>query len=147
MTISKRNISHRGAMILRLASVLILATCAFWPLQRSQVNQTKIVAPANSLPDLHGRAAVEHLKQEDLYDSLAEAVAAARYNADALPSPDAYQFSNTAQRLRATFTSSGARVMSSKGGRDHELTIKLIGYGYGSRMTRLDSQKIMAHKN
>ena len=147
MTISKSNISYRCALILRLASTLILAACASLPSLRSQVNQTKIIAPANSLPDLRGQAAVEHLKQEGLYDSLAEAMAAARYNSDALASGDAYQFSNPSHNLRATFTSSGARVTSSNGGRDRELTIKLIGYGYGSRMTGLYSRNIVAHQN
>jgi len=94
-----------------------------------------------------GQEAVEHLKQEGLYDALAEAVAAARYNADSTPSGDAYQFSNPAQGLRATFTSSGARFVSSKGRRDRELAIKLIGYGYGSRMTALDSRNIVASRN
>jgi len=70
-------------------------------------------------------------------------MAAARYNADPLPSPNAYQFSNPSQGLRATFTSSGARIVSSPGARDRDLTIKLIGYGYGSRMTELDSQKFL----
>src|SRR5262245_58298256 len=74
-------------------------------------------------------------------------MAAARYNADPLPSPNAYQFSNPSQGLRATFTSSGARIVSSPGARDRDLTIKLIGYGYGSRMTELDSQKIVARRN
>src|SRR5262249_62275459 len=104
-------------------------------------------APSNPLRNLHGQAAVEHLKQEGLYDTLAEAVATARYNADHLPSPDAYQFSNPAQGLRATFTSSGARIVSSPGGRERDLTIKLIGYGYGSRMTGLGSQNIVARQN
>ena len=76
-----------------------------------------------------------------------EAAAAARYNADTTPSGDAYQFSNPSQNLRATFKSSGARFVSSKGGRDRELAIKLIGYGYGSRMTGLDSRNIVARLN
>src|SRR5262245_41928105 len=139
--------SRRGAYLLRLALLSVLAGCAIWLGTGSQVNYTKTVAPANPLPDLHGQAAVEYLKQAGLYDTLAEAMAAARYNADALPSPDAYQFSNPAQSLRATFTSSGGRITSSKGGRDRELTFKLIGYGYGSRITNLDSRNIVARQN
>src|SRR5262245_25668667 len=139
--------SRRGAYLLRLALLSVLAGCAIWLGTGSQVNYTKTVAPANPLPDLHGQAAVEYLKQAGLYDTLAEAMAAARYNADALPSPDAYQFSNPAQSLRATFTSSGGRITSSKGGRDRELTFKLISYGYGSRITNLDSRNIVARQN
>jgi hypothetical protein len=147
MTISNNLFFRRGAQLLRLASVLILAGFALWLLYRVPVNYAKTGAPANPLPDLRGHAAVEHLKQEGLYNTLAEAVAAARYNADPAPSGDAYRFSNPAQRIRATFTSSGARFVSSKGGRDRELATKLIGYGYGSRMTTLDSQNIVARRN
>src|SRR4030095_1570769 len=147
-TMTKYNsyFSHRITPTLRFISVLILSGCALWLGLRIPVDHQKTVAPANHLPNLQGQAAVEHLKQEVLYCSLTEAVAAARYNADPL-APGAYQFSNPAQDLRATFTSSGARVTSSKGGRDRELTIKLIGYGYGSRMTELYSQNIVARQN
>src|SRR5215813_5315136 len=147
MTKYSSYVSHRIKLSLRLISVLILAGCALWLGLRVPVNHPKTVASANPLPTLHGQAAVEHLKQEGLYDTLAEAMAAARYNADGLPSPDAYQFYNPAQSLRVTFTSSGARIASSKGERERDLTIKLIGYGYGSRMTGLDSQNIVARQN
>lgn len=147
MTISNNFFLRRGAQLLRLASVLILAGCALWLVLRVPVNHARAVTPANPLPDLRGREAVDHLKQEGLYDTLAEAVAAARYNADTMPSVDAYQFSNPVQGLRATFTSSGARFVSSKGGRYRELATKLIGYGYGSRMTALDSRNIVARRN
>jgi hypothetical protein len=139
--------SRRIIPILRLASVLILAGCAFWFELPVPVHHSKAIATANPLPNLRGTEAVEHLKQEGLYASLAEALAAARYNAEPLPSPHSYKFSNPAHDLRAAFTSSGARVMSSKGGREPELVIKPIGYGYGSRITGLDSQKIVARGN
>src|SRR5215813_12607379 len=111
MTTDNSNFSHRGSLSLRLISVLILAGCALLLGLRVPVNHPNTVALANPLPDLNGQAAVEHLKQEGLYDTLAEAVAAARYNADPQPSPGAYQFSNPAHGLHATFTSSGARVV------------------------------------
>ena len=147
MTISNNFFFRRIAQLLRLASVLILAGCALWLGLQVPVNHARAGATANPLPDLRGLEAVEHLKQEGLYDTLAEAVAAARYNADTLPSGDAFRFSNPAQNLRATFTSSGARLVSSKGRRDRELAIKLISYGYGSRMTGLDSRNIVARRN
>src|SRR5262245_44259423 len=139
--------SHRVAHLLRLALFSVLAGCSIWLLLRGQVNHPMTVAPANDLPNLEGPAAVEHLKQEGLYGSLTEAVAAARYNADPLPSPDYYEFSNPAQGIRATLGSSGARITMSKGGPAHELTFKLIGYGYGSRRPALYSQHIVARRN
>src|SRR5262245_42173014 len=146
MTTNNSYFSHRITLILRLISVLILAGCALWLGFRVPVSHLKTVAPANHLPNLQGQAAFEYLKQEGLYGSLTDAMAAARYNADPL-APGAYQFSNPSQGLRATFGSSGARITSSKGGRDRELTFKLIGYGYGSRRTGLDSQNIVARQN
>src|SRR5262245_46697883 len=139
--------SRRGAHLLRLALLSVLAGCAIWLLPRGQVNHPKTVAPANPLPELSGQAAVEHLKQEGLYGSLTEAVAAARYNADPLPSPDYYEFSNPSQGIRATLGSSGARITMSKGGPAHKLIFKLIGYGYGSRRTAVYSQNIVASRN
>src|SRR5262249_37909181 len=142
MTTYSSYFSHRSGQFLRLASVMILAGFSICLGLRGAVNHMKTVSPANPLPDLRGQPAVEYLKQQGLYASLAEAVAAARFNADTLPSPDAYQFSNPGQGLRATFTSSRARIVSSKVGRESELTFKVIGYGYGSRRTELYSQNI-----
>jgi hypothetical protein len=135
-------ISSRLGAILRLSLASALAACLLWPGTTAPINQLKTSSTVNPLPELRGQAAVEHLKREGIYASLAEAVKASLYKAEALPSGDAYRFSNPAQGLRATFTPSGARVASSRGGR--ELVIKPIGYGYGRRMTRLDSQKIVA---
>jgi len=137
--------SSRLGAILRLSLASALAACLLWPGTTAPVNQLKTSSTVNPLPELRGQAAVEHLKREGIYASLAEAVKASLYKAEALPSGDAYRFSNPAQGLRATFTPSGARVASSRGGR--ELVIKPIGYGYGRRMTRLDSQKIVARGN
>src|SRR5262245_58624713 len=146
--------SRLGAFV-RLSLASALAACLLWPGTTAPVNQLKTSSTAPPLPELRGRAAVEHLKREGIYASLAEAVKASLYKAEALPSGDAYRFSNPAQGLRATFTPSGARVASSRGGR--ELVIKPIGYGYGRsgygrsgygrRMTLLDSQKIVARGN
>src|SRR5262249_21323574 len=58
--------------------------CALWMGHRVPVNYARTGAPANPLPNLRGHAAVEHLKQEGLYNTLAEAAAAARYNATTL---------------------------------------------------------------
>jgi sugar lactone lactonase YvrE len=82
MTISNNFFSRRIARLLRLTSALILAGCALWMGHRVPVNYAKTGAPANPLPNLRGHAAVEHLKQEGLYNSLAET--AARYNATTL---------------------------------------------------------------
>src|SRR5262245_60268105 len=84
MTISNNFFSRRIARLLRLTSALILAGCALWMGHRVPVNYARTGAPANPLPNLRGHAAVEHLKQEGLYNTLAEEAAAARYNATTL---------------------------------------------------------------
>ncbi len=99
------------------------------------------------LPTLRGHEAVEHLKQQGLYNSLAEAMAAARYNSHPLPSAKAYQFSNPANDFRATFTSSGMSVVSANSKRDRELVIELIGYGYGSRLQAASDGTLGANQN
>ena len=74
MTTYSRYFSHRSGQFLRLASVMILAGFSIWLGLRCPVNHPKTLAPSNPLPDLRGQPAVEHLKQEGLYDTLAEAI-------------------------------------------------------------------------
>jgi hypothetical protein len=74
MTISNNFFFRRTARLLRLATVLILAGCALWVGYRVPLNYAKTSAPANPLPDLRGHAVDEHLRQEGLYNSLAEAI-------------------------------------------------------------------------
>ena len=100
--------SHLGA-VLRLSLASALAACLLWPGTTAPVNQLKTSSTVNPLPELRGQAAVEHLKREGVYASLTEAVKASMYKAEALPSGDAYRFSNHAQGFRATFTPSGAQ--------------------------------------
>ena len=76
----------------------------------SAVATAATVSPA--LPALQGEAAVQQLKQQGLYDSLSEAVAAIRYKrrSEGQPIltglPTAFQAANPAQRLAAYFTPS-----------------------------------------
>jgi hypothetical protein len=69
MTISNNFFSRRIARLLRLTSALILAGCALWMGHRVPVNYARTGAPANPPPNLRGHAAVEHLKQEGLYNT------------------------------------------------------------------------------
>jgi hypothetical protein len=106
------------------------------------VDPTKEGSPP--MPALRGEAAIRHLEQTGRRDSLSAALAAARYKVKASEG-GGYEASNPKQRLHATFTTSGARVASLKGGR--ELVLKPIGYGYGSGIIDLDSHNITARGN
>ncbi|HKQ74877.1 MAG TPA: FG-GAP repeat protein [Blastocatellia bacterium] len=74
MTISNNFFFRRGARLLRMASVLMLAGCALWLGHRVPVSHARTGAPANPPPELRGRGAVEYLKHEGLYGMLAEAI-------------------------------------------------------------------------
>jgi hypothetical protein len=74
MTISNNFFFPRIIQPSRLASMLILAGCALWLGLRVPVNYARTVTPANPLPDPREQKAVEHLKQEGLYDTLAETI-------------------------------------------------------------------------
>src|SRR5262245_46466996 len=82
---SAMTISSRLGAILRLFLASALAACLLWPGTTAPVNQLNTSSTAPPLPELRGQAAVEHLKREGIYASLAEAVKAPLYKADALP--------------------------------------------------------------
>ena len=64
----------------------------------------------NDSPNLTGEKAVTHLKETGAYNSLAEAMTAARYKADA--TSEGASVNNHANNLRGTFTTTGLRLES-----------------------------------
>jgi FG-GAP repeat len=90
---------------------------------------------ANSpLPILQGTLAVDHLKEQGLYGSLQEAVAAARYGVYKV-STDSGEWlaDNPAQQLRARFTTAGLQLDAPGDGRAHRFAMSLRSAGYGNR--------------
>jgi FG-GAP repeat/Putative Ig domain len=96
------------------------------------------------MPSLRGQAAIGHLKQTGLYNSLSAALTAAPYQIEERKI-GGYQASNPKQGYRTIFTSQGVEVRgTSRTGEDWQLGMKLIGYGYGERKKAVTSAGLKA---
>ncbi len=131
---------------------------------RVSARATAAVSPV--LPALQGEAAVQQLKEQGLYDSLSEAVAASRYKLrwEGQPAlsgvPPSYLASNPAQRIAAYFTPAELhlaplaeeREVLSRG-RASETSawrgaMRLVGYGYGESLLAVGAAaELAAHEN
>ncbi|MEW6210211.1 MAG: HYR domain-containing protein [Acidobacteriota bacterium] len=125
--------------------------------QASAVGREAVTA-GGSLPNLQGEDAVEHLKKQGLYSSLAEAMTAARYKvyADERGEVDFYA-DNPAQRMSMKFDdgamrltikqplassddkrSKDAKAKALRDGKPRyrrgEASLRLVGAGYGNRL-------------
>lgn len=114
-------------------------------------------SPAVALPALQGEPAVQQLKEQGLYDSLTEAVAAARYKLrwEDQPGlrglPPAYHAPNPAQRFAAYFTPTelhlAALPADREAGRDSQApapaewraAMRFVGYGYGENLLPVEA--------
>jgi hypothetical protein len=87
------------------------------------------------MPALSGEAAVRHLRQTGLYDSLSAALAAARYEVEEREG-GGYEASNPKQNFRIVFITEGVEAHgSSPMGLGWRLGMRLSAYGYGERKT------------
>jgi len=101
---------------------------------------------------LRGDAAIEHLKQQGAYDSLAAAMDAAVYAIDRTDrGPDdghegAYGAANPANALQTSFSADAVRVRST-GAEPWQLGLRLKGYGYGEDVVGLMPGTMRAQGN
>ena len=108
-----------------------------------------------SRPNLRGQQAIEQLKQQGLYSSLQQAMAATRYKAEweAQTTPagvgGAYELMNEAHNLRAYVAASELRVipLSPDALRSWQLGMKLVGYGCGDSLSSITASEITAKEN
>jgi hypothetical protein len=102
--------------------------------------------PGGLLPALQREAALNHLKEQGLYGSLQEAVAAARYGFYQEPKRSGdWRANNPAQRLSARLTPDGLQVVTGgDGGRSHRLGMKLRSAGYGERQMAAKAGRLTA---
>ena len=96
--------------------------------------------PAIGMPALHGEAAIDHLKQDGSYESLAEAMAMARYSVNWVDHPrmknwgGAYESHNTAHGFTTYFTPEAIHLVQGvEGNPEWSLEMKLRGIGYGNQ--------------
>jgi hypothetical protein len=154
-------------MLLRICRILIAvfiaATLAFftdWPARLVHHSSATVVAAshaANDSPQFHtlqGQEAIEHLKQQDAYDSLAEAIDSIKYEARQQGSPkiealgEAYELPNEAQDLVAYIKPDGIHVTSLGSEKaDWQLGLTLKDYGYGKRMVPIYPGLVEASAN
>ena len=99
---------------------------------------------ARPTPDLRGPAAIRHLEQTGLYNSLSAAVTAARYQIEARKE-GGHEAANPKQGYRTVFTREGVEVRgSSRTGGKWRLGMKLTAYGYGERKKAVTSADVKA---
>ncbi|HMV99781.1 MAG TPA: FG-GAP repeat protein, partial [Acidobacteriota bacterium] len=105
--------------------------------------QPPVFSPANEgMPSLSGEKAVTYLKEQGGYDSLGDAIAAARYSANwanttRIPtvSGGAYEADNPAQGFTSYFTPEGVHLVAAgEGTPAWFLEMKLQGIGYGDKL-------------
>src|SRR5437660_1910178 len=99
---------------------------------------------------LQGKAAVDYLKEQGIYQQLRASIEATNYELTRAPqpgnsvtsttkhSPEVYLASNPAQKLSAQFSAEEVRLESSQG-EAKEAVLKLRGYGYGKNMLALSA--------
>jgi len=102
-------------------------------------------APAPAPATLQGEAALQQLKTNGGYASLAAAMTAARYRINAAPAQPGnavapFYANNPGQQLRASFAPAEVRVNAAPNKTDAktggaELRLQLVGYGYGDKLT------------
>lgn len=154
----------------KLTVAAIISGLAAWlPLPALHVPSSASARAANrpsaALPALQGEKAVEQLKEQGLYDSLQDALAAARYELrwEEQPAlrhlPPSYHAPNPAQRLNAYFTSQGLHLAPQRASREAaeinrasdqaewQAEMRLIGYGYGESLLSVGPAELVAEDN
>lgn len=110
-------------------------------------SQPGVLSPAGEgMPSLSGEKAVTYLKENGVYTSLGEAMAAARYGVNQVPSQvngshrPLYEADNPAQGFTTTFTPEGIELGSAESGKAKwALEMKLSGIGYGDQLSEISS--------
>ncbi len=133
----------------RLARFLIIVAMALigcyaglTAIRTAGADSTNKAAPP--MPALRGPAAIRHLEQTGLYNSLSAALTAARYEI-AERREGIYEAGNPKQGYRAVFTREGVEVRgSSLAGSEWRLGMKLTAYGYGERKKAVTSGGLKA---
>ena len=136
-TTSVRCLKSQRIYILRFLIIVALVLIGVYASLKSTrtvgADSTHKAAPPPVHPTLHGPAALKHLEQTGLYNSLSSAVTAAEYGIEERKA-GGYEAPNPGQSYRTVFTRAGVEVSGTgRNGSDWWLGMKLTGYGYGQR--------------
>src|SRR5262249_19724913 len=134
--------------VTRFLIVVAALICGYFTLTTGRTagaDSTKnhtLPAPALSRP-----AAIRHLEQTGLYNSLSAAVTAARYQIEARKE-GGHEAANPKQGYRTVFTREGVEVRrSSRTGGKWRLGMRLTAYGYGEREKAVTSADVKARED
>lgn len=137
-----------------LGSLLGLALWSFGHDERQKTLSAAPISSAEALPNLQSEAALAHLKQRGIYQTIRRQLEAEHYRIRPLPAGGApvgqasYRADNHAQQLRADFAPDGLRLsprQESQGQRQSRM--KLIGYGYGAQLLPASAARLTAAGN
>jgi FG-GAP repeat protein len=138
----KKQRSHITRFLIIASMALIGCYAGHTATRTAGADSTKNVAAPPS--DLRGPAAIRHLEQTGLYNSLSAAVTAARYQIEARKE-GGHQAANPKQGYRTVFTREGVELRGlSPTGSEWRLGMKLTAYGYGQRKKALASANVKA---
>ena len=147
-----QSLPHRVAVCLVVALALLLTR----EIRSDATKQTTSTGLAvnEAMPTLEGAKAIEHLKQRGTYDSLQEAMAAVKYEAQWQPSPKleglgaAYELKNAKNNLLAYITADGLQATSlGETQKPWRLGLTLKNYGYGNSLSALQAGEVTSKGN
>ena len=135
----------------------LLLGLALWSFGHDERQKTLSAAPissAEALPNLQGEAALAHLKQRGIYQTIRRQLEAEHYRIRPLPAGGApvgqaaYRADNHAQQLRADFAPDGLRLSPRQESQGQwQSRMKLIGYGYGAQILPASAARLTAAGN
>ena len=136
----------------------LLLGLALWSLghdaQRQKPLSAAPISSAEALPNLQGEAALAHLKQRGIYQTIRRQLEAEHYRIRPLPAGSApagqaaYRADNLAQQMRADFAPDGLRLSPGQQSQGQwQSRMKLIGYGYGAQLLPASAARLTAAGN
>ena len=135
----------------------VLLGLTLWSFGHDERQKTLCAAPissAEALPNLQGEAALAHLKQRGIYQTIRRQLEAEHYRIRPLPAGGApvgqasYRADNHAQQLRADFAPDGLRLSPGQQSQGQwQSRMKLIGYGYGAQLLPASAARLTAAGN
>ncbi len=146
-------------IIITVITLSLLLGLALWSVGHdAQRQKTLCAAPissAEALPTLQGEAALAHLKQRGIYQTIRRQLEAEHYRIRPLPAgaarvgqAAAYRADNHAQQLRADFAPDGLRLSPRQESQGQwQSRMKLIGYGYGAQILPASAARLTAAGN
>jgi hypothetical protein len=131
--------------ITRFLIVVAALICGYFTLTTGRTaGADSMKNSARPTSELRGPAAIRHLEQTGLYNSLSAAVTAARYQIEA-SKEGGHEAANPKQGYRTVFTREGVEVRGSgRRGEEWRLGMKLTAYGYGKRKKAAPSADVKA---